>query len=107
MFLICFPLGYDSSEGKQCCASRAYAVWPHIFGKAPLLLKKRFNAQPHRPKAEMLEQRRFGRKVQALNIITCIIEDRRTTSQPFLLKYNCKVKWITANDPYVWKNSNQ
>ena len=44
MFLICFALGFDSSEGKKCCCvSRAYAVCagrPHIFGKTPLLLKK-------------------------------------------------------------------
>ena len=26
MFLICFALGFDSSEGKKCCVSRAYAV---------------------------------------------------------------------------------
>ena len=27
MFLICFALGFNSSEGKQkCCVSRAYAV---------------------------------------------------------------------------------
>ena len=26
IFLICFALGFDSSEGKKCCVSRAYAV---------------------------------------------------------------------------------
>ena len=26
---------------KKCCVSRAYAVWPQIFGKTPLLLKKK------------------------------------------------------------------
>ena len=26
MFLICFALGFDSSKGKKCCVSRAYAV---------------------------------------------------------------------------------
>ena len=26
MLLICFALGFDSSEGKKCCVSRAYAV---------------------------------------------------------------------------------
>ena len=26
MFLICFALGFDSSEGKKCYVSRAYAV---------------------------------------------------------------------------------
>ena len=26
MFLICFALGFDSSEGKKCCVSKAYAV---------------------------------------------------------------------------------
>ena len=26
MFLICFALRFDSSEGKKCCVSRAYAV---------------------------------------------------------------------------------
>ena len=44
MFLICFALGFDSSEGKKCCVSRAYAVcvgWPQIFGKTPLLLTKK------------------------------------------------------------------
>ena len=37
--LICFALGFDSSEGKQkCCVSRAYAVcWvtPNFLGKRP------------------------------------------------------------------------
>ena len=26
MFLICFALGFDSSEGKKRCVSRAYAL---------------------------------------------------------------------------------
>ena len=26
MLLICFALGFDSSEGKKCCVSKAYAV---------------------------------------------------------------------------------
>ena len=26
LLLICFALGFDSSEGKKCCVSRAYAV---------------------------------------------------------------------------------
>ena len=26
MLLICFALGFDSSEEKKCCVSRAYAV---------------------------------------------------------------------------------
>ena len=26
MLLVCFALGFDSSEGKKCCVSRAYAV---------------------------------------------------------------------------------
>ena len=26
MFLICFALGFDSSEGKKYCVSKAYAV---------------------------------------------------------------------------------
>ena len=26
MFLICFALRFDSSEGNKCCVSRAYAV---------------------------------------------------------------------------------
>ena len=37
----------DSSEVKKCCVSRTYAVcagWPQIFGKMPLLLKKKFGA---------------------------------------------------------------
>ena len=45
MFLSCFALGFDSSEGQKCCASRAYAVCaglPQIFGKVPLLLKTTF-----------------------------------------------------------------
>ena len=43
MLLICFALGFDSSEGKKCCVSRVYAVcWvPQIFGKTPLLMKKK------------------------------------------------------------------
>ena len=44
MFLICFALGFDSSEGKKCCVSRAYAVCAgssQIFGQKPLLLKKK------------------------------------------------------------------
>ena len=43
MLFICFALGFDSSEGKKCCVSRAYAVcWvtPN-FGKTPLLMKKK------------------------------------------------------------------
>ena len=38
MFLICFALGFDSSEGKKCCVNRAYAVcWvtPNFLGKRP------------------------------------------------------------------------
>ena len=37
MLLICFALGFDSSEGKKCCVSRAYAVcWatPNIWENA-------------------------------------------------------------------------
>ena len=44
IFLICFALGFNSSEGKKCCVSRAYAMcagWPQIFGKTPLLLEKK------------------------------------------------------------------
>ena len=39
MFLICFALGLDSSEGKKCCVSRAYAVcWvtPNFWEKKHL-----------------------------------------------------------------------
>ena len=48
MFLICFALGCDSSEGKQkCCVSRAYAVcwvtpdfWENaLTAETPLLLE--------------------------------------------------------------------
>ena len=39
MFLICFALGFDSSEGKKCCVSKAYAVCvlgdPKFLGKRP------------------------------------------------------------------------
>ena len=37
MFLICFALAIDSSEGKKCCVNRAYAVCvlgdPKFLGK--------------------------------------------------------------------------
>ena len=45
MFLICFALGFDSSEGKcvVCCVSRAYAVcWvtPNFWENALTAKKK-------------------------------------------------------------------
>ena len=44
MFLICFALGFDSSEGKQkCCVTRAYAVcWvtPNFWKNALTAEKK-------------------------------------------------------------------
>ena len=45
MLLICFALGFDSSEGKKCCVSRAYAVcWvtPNFWENA-LTAKKKAN----------------------------------------------------------------
>ena len=43
MFLICFALGFDSSERKKCCVSRAYAVCvlgdPKFLGKRPYCCK--------------------------------------------------------------------
>ena len=46
MFLICFALGFDSSEGNQkCCVSRAYAVcWvtPNFWENALTAEKKIF-----------------------------------------------------------------
>ena len=39
MFLIFFTLGFDSSEGKKCCVSRAYLCCvlgdPKFLGKGP------------------------------------------------------------------------
>ena len=47
MFLICFALGFDSTEGKQkCCVSRAYAVcWviPNFWENALTAEKKNLN----------------------------------------------------------------
>ena len=43
MFLICFTLGFDSSEEKKCCVSRAYAVcWvtPNFWENALTAEKK-------------------------------------------------------------------
>ena len=43
MFLIYFALGLDSSEGKKCCVSRAYAVcWvtPNFWENALIYEKK-------------------------------------------------------------------
>ena len=43
MFLICFALEFDSSEGKRCCVSRAYAVcWvtPNFWENALIAEKK-------------------------------------------------------------------
>ena len=43
MFLICFALELDSSEGKKCCVSRAYAVcWvtPNFWENALTAEKK-------------------------------------------------------------------
>ena len=43
MFLICFTLGFDSSEKKKCCMSRAYAVcWvtPNFWENALTARKK-------------------------------------------------------------------
>ena len=43
MFLICFALGFDLSEGKKCCVSRAYAVcWvtPSFWENAHIAEKK-------------------------------------------------------------------
>ena len=45
MFLICFVLGFDSSEGKKCCVSRAYAVcWvtPNFWENALTDEKKKY-----------------------------------------------------------------
>ena len=44
MLLICFALVFDSSEGKKCCVSRAYAVCAgdhKFFGKTQLIAKKK------------------------------------------------------------------
>ena len=44
MFLICFALGFDSSVGKKCCVSRAYAVCagrPQIFEKNAITAEKK------------------------------------------------------------------
>ena len=44
MFLICFALGFDSSEGKKCCVSRAYDVcWvtPNFWENALTAEKKK------------------------------------------------------------------
>ena len=49
MFLICFALGLNSSEGKKCCVSRAYAVcagWPQIFWEDALIAEKKTNITP-------------------------------------------------------------
>ena len=46
MFFICFALGFDSSEGKKCCVSRAYAVcWvtPNFWENALTDEKKNFS----------------------------------------------------------------
>ena len=43
MFLICFALGFESSEGKKCCVSIAYAVcWmtPNFWENALTAEKK-------------------------------------------------------------------
>ena len=43
MFLICFVLGFNLSEEKKCCVSRAYAVcWvtPNFFENALTAEKK-------------------------------------------------------------------
>ena len=45
MFLICFALEFDSSEGKKCCVSRVYAVcWvtPNFWENAFTDEKKNF-----------------------------------------------------------------
>ena len=49
MLLICFALGFDSSEGKKCCVSRAYAVcWvtPNFWENA-LTDKKKKKKYPY------------------------------------------------------------
>ena len=46
MFLICFALKFDSSEGKKCCVSRVYAVcWvtPNFWENALTAEKKILN----------------------------------------------------------------
>ena len=50
MLLICFALGFDSSEGKKCCVSRAYAVcwvapnfWENALTDKKKLRCKTFN----------------------------------------------------------------
>ena len=41
MFLICFALGIDSSEGKKCCASRAHVLWVQCVLGDHMFLEKR------------------------------------------------------------------
>ena len=57
MLLSCFALGFDSSEEKKCCVSRAYAVcWvtPNFCENAltdekkKLLLPQHLQGEPHR-----------------------------------------------------------
>ena len=48
--MICFALGFDSSEGKKCCVSRAYAVcWvtPNFWENALTDVKKDTSGMKH------------------------------------------------------------
>ena len=59
MFLICIALGFDSSEGKKCCVSRAYAVcWvaPNFWENALTAEKKPNSEVKHNVKEDKIKK---------------------------------------------------
>ena len=81
MLLICFALGFDSSEGKKCCVSRAYAVcWvtPNFWENALTDEKKNHwwshakESESEKPKVTFLNNTVY-KYIDIITNVTCIV----------------------------------